>query len=262
MRGLIQHTISELFDRKLVYAFALVTLVAVLLVLFSTTIDISFGGEEQDLGDLSQAMGDTFLKGLSMFLSFLVFLAVMGTAGLIPTMLSPGQSDYFLSKPLSRTRLMLSKFCSIFSVYGAVIVVCGAVVWLAMSVSYLGFSGAIFYLFLSHLISLFIWLSITALAGVMSNSSAMSIMAAFTVWVLKVVVSSARAFEDVLGSKLLKFFLDALYQILPKTDQIETIGERLTSDLFIASYSAVWTSLLFAVVLLFLTVVTFNRRSY
>ena len=262
MRGLIRYTVTELFDRKLLWAFVILTVISVVLVFYTSSIEINFGGGGQELSELGEPMGASILKGLSSFLSFLVFLAVMGTAGLIPALLSRGRADYFLSKPISRSLLFTYKFLSIFLVYAGVVAICGAAVWIAMGLSYVGFSWSVLYLFLFHILSLFVWLTITAFAGVVSGSFAMSIIAAFLVWVAHSVVSTARMFEDVLGSQTLKQLLDVIYYVLPKNSEFIKLGERLASGQFAAGYASLWSSLVFAIVLVFISLVIFNRKNY
>ena len=79
-------------------------------------------------GGLDEMVGQAFVSSFGSFLSLLVFLTVIGTAGFMPGMLSKGRAEYFLSKPVSRTRLYLQKVISLWLVYGAAIVLAGVVI--------------------------------------------------------------------------------------------------------------------------------------
>jgi ABC-type transport system involved in multi-copper enzyme maturation permease subunit len=263
MRAIFYDCLTEFFARKMIYIFAVVTVIVMAMALYSGSIEFGIGGgSEMGLDELNQALGNPLMHFFSGFLSFLVFLAVIGTANLVPGMLIRGRADYYLSKPISRTSLMLSKLTSIFMVYGLLIFVCGILVYLSQVIVHGGFSFRIIYLLLFSLMSFFIWLSITVFVGIVSGSQAVSIMGAFLVWIGNTVFAQLRDFNQILGSKSLGGIVDVVYYILPKNSEMVDIGFRLAMDKKVYEWMPLYTSVAFAVVLMFLMLIVFNKKSY
>ncbi len=214
MRGITRDCVVEMFDRKIVWVFAVITLIAVVVIVLSG--DIQFGGgftggDDMDIGEVNDMLGNPIMRVFSSFVSFLVILAVMATAGLIPSMMISGRADYFLSKPISRTSLLLNKFFGIWLSYGAMIVICGLIGYGVMYMVH-GISGeSISYLFILNLFSLFIWLCITSFAGIVFGSGSMAIVSAALVWLAQWVLGWHDYFKQIIDSEALTGFVDVLY---------------------------------------------------
>ena len=263
MRGITRDCLVEMLDRKLIYVFGIVTLITILVVLYSGSVELQMGmGGDMELSELNESMGNPIMRGFGGYLSFLVFLAVLGTAGLVPSMLIRGRADYFLSKPLSRTSFLLNKLFGIWIVYGATILVCGIITYLAIVMVHGGFDWAVLYYLALPMISLFIWISITVFAGLTFGSQAISLMAAFIVWVMHTLLSQIRAFDEILGSKIFSYVVDVLYYVLPKNAEFSDIASRLLVGRDVHSWMPLWSSVLFSVVLVYITLMIFKRRSY
>ena len=263
MRGITRDCLLEMLDRKLIYVFGIATLLTILVVLYSGTVEINFGsGENMELNQLSDAMGNPIMRGFNFYLSILVFLAVLGTAGLVPGMLIRGRADYYLSKPISRSSLLLNKLFGIWIVYGATIFVCGVITYLTIIAVHGGFDWAVLYFLVFPLISLFIWLSITVFAGVTFGSQPISLMVAFSVWVLHMLVSGIRVFDEILGSTIFSYVVNVVYYVLPKNAEFSGMSMQLLDGRSVQSWMPLWSSLLFAVVLVYFTLTVFKRRSY
>jgi ABC-type transport system involved in multi-copper enzyme maturation permease subunit len=126
MKGITRDCVVEMFDRKTVYLFAAVTFIAVVLALLSPKMEMEFYATgDIDMGSMGDFLTNPVTKVLSTFLAFMVFLVVMASAGLVPNMLAKGRADFYLSKPISRTSLLLNKLFGIWLVYGGTIVLCG-----------------------------------------------------------------------------------------------------------------------------------------
>jgi len=265
MRGITRDSVVEMFDRKLIYVFAVVTVLTVLIVLMSGSLDgqirMQTGGG-MDVDDINEVLGDPVVRIFEFFVSFLVFLAVMGTAGVIPTMLEKGRADYYLSKPISRTVLFLNKFVGVLIVYGLTIILCGVIVYLSLCLVHGIFNIHIVYLFIFSLLSFIIWYSITAFAGVVFNSSAIAIMSAFIIWILQKVLGTREWIKALVDSQPVHYIVDTFYYIIPKTGEISDMSVRMATSREIRDWMPLYSSLLFALVLIYLTVYIFKRKNY
>lgn len=261
MRGILADTVVELFDRKVLYIFGAVTVIGLLSIIGSASLDIHMMGEGIDLEEMNQALGNPVLMGLNMFMHLLVFLAAMATAGLIPGMLIRGRADFYLSKPVSRASLLLGKVFSIWLVYGAVMVVCVLIEFLTAGLMLDAFSWGIAYIIVINLLAFFVWLSVTCFAGIATGSAGMAIMAAFLMWLAQRILTLHDALKQLVDSPVAIYVVDTVYYIFPKTSQICDLTDQVVSGAA-HSWMPLYSSLIFAAALLFVTVVIFNRKSY
>ena len=261
MRGLVRDCWEEMVDRKAIWIIGVLTVMAVL-VIFGTRSIRMMGGELEGVMEENPFAVDIVAGGLDFFLSLLVFIIVMTVAGIFPNMMVRGRAEFYLSKPMSRTSLLLNKLFSIWVVYGAAMIVAGlvafAVFWLSFEVA----SWNLAYIFLLNLASLFIWLSIVIFAGVLSGSSALSIVSAFVVWLLQFMLSKYEAVEMLVDSKIVVTAVKWLYYIVPKTGEVSDITGQLAVGKAVESWMPLWSSLLFAVVLVIITLMVFKRKDY
>lgn len=265
MNGILADTLVELKERKIVYLFAFVTVLA-LLVIFAG----DRAGEEFhfDQGGLEMgAVGEGFMtsavaNGFSFFMTILVFLAAMATAGLIPAMLEKGRSEFYLARPLSRTSLLLSRIFSIWLVYGLLIMACGLVA-LAFSAMLLGFTdGRIVWLFAVYWLNFLIWLSIICLGGLLFRSSSGAIMLAFMVWLLRKVPGLLDWANQVVDWKSIQWTRDILYYLVPDSSGMGDVAVALAVGQPVTNWMPLWHSTLVAVAMLLVAVWVFKRRDF
>jgi len=263
VRGITRDTVVELVDRKILWLFGVVTGVMLLIVYASGNIHTTFSGpsgtEEFDMSALDSRMLAMALDGM---VSFLLFLTVLATTGLIPKMLEKGRADFYLSKPNSRSRLLLGKLAAMWVVYGGLMVACGVLVFLAFALAHQTFQASLLYLFAMNMLLLFIWLSIVAVAGVLFNSTVLTIMATFVIWVLQSLLSHHDQFAVFIKSRIVVGLLDGLYYVIPKHGRIGDIALDLATGTPVADWMPLWSSLLFGLAMMYLAVIAFQRRNY
>ncbi len=263
MRGLIHDTFIEMIDRKIIWMYAVVTLIALVIILsassFSSNLEINGQMQNNPFEDLIDTAA---VKGIGSHIGFMIFLAIFATAGLLPNMLIRGRAEYYLSKPLSRTSLYLNKYLSIWIVYGGMTIVCGLTSYLALYLFH-GFSSTtVFYLFAFSLVEFIVWLSITLFAGIVFGSTALSMMTAFLVYILQTILKYYGTFNEIVDSKIMENISVGLYYIFPKMDEMSDIAETLALGNHVDDWMPLWSTLLFSVVVIWATIFIFNRKDY
>lgn len=261
MRGILFDTISEMLDRKMLWIYAGVTLLGLLVILATRSVEVQFQTEGIDMQAMNEAFGSPRLWFYNKFMYYLVFLSVLVTAGLVPNMLSKGRVDYYLSKPLSRKQWLLTKMLSVWIVYGGVMGVVMLIQGAAGAVAFGVIDSGMIYIVLTNLLAFFIWLSVTTFAGVFSASAPMSILAVFLLWILQQILSLHEMINQFLDSALIEKGIDILYYIVPKTIEISEGTLRLAGGGSV-DWMPLYSSAAFAVALLYVTVYLFNRREY
>ncbi len=265
MRGIARDTGVEMLDRKTIYIFLVVTVITMLIIMGSGSIEFNLGvqtGGEVDVDQVNEMFGNPLMRMYSSFLTFLVLLGVMATAGLIPGMLVKGRADYYLSKPISRSSLLFYKACSMWLVYSAVIVICGVVCYLTLWAVHGTYDAGFMTLTIMNLVSFFIWLSVTVFAGIAFGSTGMVIMTAFVIFILQWLLGFYEQIASFIGSGAVESIIKVFYYVIPKTGEISDLSLKLALGGRIDSWMPLYSSLAFALVLFFAASWLFNRKNY
>jgi len=99
------------------------------------------------------------------------------------------------------------------------------------------------------------------LAGIVTGSTGMTIMAAFFVWIAQSVLDWHEGIGKLVDSDVARYIVDAFYYIIPKTGQIIDMTGDLTSGNS-PNWLPLWSSLIFAAAMFYLAVYVFKRKDY
>jgi len=169
VRGLVRDIFDEMVHRRILFVFGAITFFAVLTAIGTSQIEFQLDITTVGMSDLNRALGNPILRACDTYMSVLVFLVVMATAGLVPTMFVKGRADYYLSKPVSRTHLLLARSFGIWLVYGAMVTASLLICYFTACLSFGNFDFRIIYVIIVNLLMLFIWLSVTVTAGILTG---------------------------------------------------------------------------------------------
>ena len=179
--------------------------------------EIHMGGESVDLDKL--VLGFEF--GFSGFLYIVgTFLALFATAHLVPRLQEKGTIDLYLSRPVGRVQLLLSRYVGGLLLSGANIFYLIGSMWLIVvyktHVVHPRFllGGAIILFCISSL------LAFAFLIGVVTSSTAVSMMATFALFFLSALLSMHDKIAAALSSDWGAGIVHGLYWIFPKTAEL------------------------------------------
>ena len=148
------------------------------------------------------------------------FLAIFATAHLVPRMQEKGTIDLYLSRPVGRVRLILSRYIAGLLLAGSnVAYLIGAIylmVWWKTGVSHPRFvlAGAIIMLVISVL------LAFAFLIGVITSSTAVSIMATYATFFFGVMLAGHDRIAAAVSEQWQANVIQSLYWALPKTAEL------------------------------------------
>lgn len=189
--------------------------------------EIQMGPRSVDLDKL--VLG--FESGFSGFLYVVAtFLAVFATAHLVPRLQEKGTIDLYLSRPVGRVRLLLSRFAGGLLLAGINVVylvgTMGLLVWWKTGVVHPRFflGGAIIFFTIATL------MAFAFLVGVVTSSTAVSIMATFAVFFLAAILTGHRQIEAALATEWAAALVRGLYWVLPKTGQLAQVTVDFVSN--------------------------------
>jgi ABC-2 type transport system permease protein len=162
-----------------------------------------------------------FESGFSGVLYFLcTFLAIFATAHLVPRMQEKGTIDLYLSRPTSRMKLILSRYLSGLILAGSNVIYLIGSIWLIVMwkthVVHPRFvvAGAMILFVIATL------LAFAFLVGVITSSTAVSIMASYGMFFFSVMLIGHERIEAALSKEWQVALIKTLYWIIPKTAEI------------------------------------------
>ncbi len=162
-----------------------------------------------------------FESGFSGFLYFLcTFLAIFATAHLVPRMQEKGTIDLYLSRPVSRVKLLMSRYFA-------------GLLLAASNIFYLILSMWVIVMWKTHvvhpkfliaaLIILFVVATLLAFAflvGVVTSSTAVSIMSSYAIFFFGLMLAGHDRFAAVVSKQWQAWLIQTLYWIFPKTAEL------------------------------------------
>ncbi len=269
--ALVRDTFREAFARRIFWGFFGCATALLAFLLFIMRIDVVEGANAtvslfgQNNGKLTN-VNEIVTRAQAVIAMVLYFagmaLSVFASAGLVAAVFEPGRIELLLSKPVSRTHLLLGRYI------GNVLVVAANVVYLVLgSWTIFGVKTGVWgWGFpLSSLCTIFtfsVLLAFIVLVGVLWDSSAVAIMATFAIMIVTPILQQRHTIERLLSSEWSRDVLRFFYYVLPKTSEISQIIWRMIIHQPIESWMPVWSTAIFGVVALGLGLWRFQRRTF
>jgi len=162
-----------------------------------------------------------FESGFSPVLYFLcTFLAIFATAHLVPRMQEKGTIDLYLSRPVSRVKLLLSRYVAGLILAGTNIVYLIGSIWLIVMwkthVVHPRFflAGAVILLMIATL------LAFAFVVGVITSSTAVSIMTSYGLFFFGVMLAAHDRLAAAVSKEWQSSLINGLYWIIPKSAEL------------------------------------------
>jgi len=269
--ALIRDTFREAFARKIFWGlFALSTLM-ILFFLFLLKIDIVegamatvslFGRATNRSTDLDRLVRGVYGFIATFLYTWGMFLSVFASAGLIPSVLEPGRIELLLSKPVSRTHILLGRFA------GNVLVISSNVTYLALGVwTILGIKTGIwspaFLISIATTVFIFaVLLTVVVLIGVVFESAALATMVSVGLMIMSPILAQTSTMLRLLSSEWSRQIWRTLYYALPKVYDLGKMTLDAIQDRTFSGYMPIWTSGVFGLIMLGAALYIFSRRDF
>jgi len=264
MKGILFDSLTEVRHRKVVWIFVALTVLGILAVIGASAIEISMGAEDATIGDLSSEVSIGIVFVLTWIShKILIPLTVLLSAGVIPNMLTKGRIDFYLSKPVTRSSLLVSKTLATWMIYTILAVASLIVVWLSGAIFLDGLSSRIFYTIALIVVSTFCWVSVVCFAGVVTQRTPTVLAIVFATFMIQWGLSQRELIAFMTDNEVITYTVDTLYYIFPKTGELYDNTQSWvmgTSRKF--EMVPLFTTLAFSVVLMFVTSHIFKRKNY
>ena len=177
-----------------------------------------------------------FESGFSGFLYFLcTFLAIFATAHLVPRMQEKGTIDLYLSRPVGRVKLLLTRYVAGLILAGSNIFYLIGSMWLIViwktHVVHPRFllAGVIIFFMVATL------LAFAFLVGVVTSSTAVSIMTTYGLFFFGLMLAGHNRFAAVVSKEWEAWVIQTLYWIIPKSAELFGAVVSFVSDKMLPS---------------------------
>jgi len=181
-------------------------------------------GQQVHMGGGAKPMDELVAGFEAPFSSFLyvagIFLAIFSTAHLVPRLQEKGTIDLYLSRPVARTKLLLSRYLA-------------GLILAAVNVAYLVGSTWLIVIWKTHVVhprfmlsALMIMFAIATLlafaflVGVVTSSTAVSIMATYATFFMSSILAGHKQFEAIASHAWSARTIEVLYWVFPKTFEL------------------------------------------
>lgn len=205
---------------------------------------------------------ETFILSVSYLL--LITFCLIGVSSIIPSMLEKGNIDLLLSKPVSRSTIILGKFTGgLILIFGSLVYLLGGV-WLMVSLKFgywnASFLSSIFMLTFSFAVIY----SLVIFIGIISQSSILSILInIFLIFLICPFLASRETFLfQFVTNNVGQFIINFFYYILPKPGDLQVITGNIIKKEKIESWQPVLTSALFLITFLSASIYLFKKKDY
>jgi len=269
--ALIRDTFREAFARKIFWGLFGLSTAMILFFLFLLKIDIVegatatvslFGRTNNRAADLDRLVRGVYGSIATFLYTFGMFLAVFASSGLIPSVLEPGRIELLVSKPVSRTHILLGRYA------GNVLVVTCNVIYLVLGVwTILGIKTGIWSpaFLISIATTSFIFavlLSVVVLMGVLFESAALATMVTVALMLMSPILAQTSTMMRLLSSEWSRQTWRTLYYTLPKVYDLGKMTLDAIQSRTFNGFMPIWTSALFGAAVLAGALAIFARRDF
>ena len=269
--ALIRDTFREAFARKIFWGLFGLSTVMILFFLFLLRIDLvegglaavkMFGQTVSPATDVDRLVRGVYGSIATFLYGFGMFLAVFASAGLIPSVLEPGRIELLLSKPVSRTHILLGRYVGNVLVVSCNIIYLVLGVWTILGIK-TGIWSPVFLISIATTIFTFaVLLSVVILIGVLFESAALATMVAAALMILSLVLAQINIMLRLLSSEWSRQIWRTLYYALPKVYDLGKMTLDAIRNRTFDGFMPIWTSALFAAVVLTGALLIFARRDF
>ncbi len=262
MLTIILNTFREAIAKKIFVGYYIIYTIIIIVILLAVNLDAVEG--VMSITDVQQSV--LSLQAIMTSVSYLLVLifCIISSASFIPSMTDKGTIDLLLSKPLSRTTIILSKYLGAVVFVGISLIYFIGAIWLILSLKSGYWNFSFLFTILSLTFSFAVMYSIVLLIGLTTQSSIIAILVnLFLLFVLlPVLAGRENVIFTFVTNEAVRFVFNFFYYIFPKPGEINDITVKIITKQPVTSWQPAITSLLFCVAVLGYSVYYFSKKDY
>jgi len=269
--ALVIDTFREALARKIFWGLYGLSTALILFFLFILKIDIVegaiasvslFGATADRSVNVEQLVRQVY-AGIATFLFVWgTLIAVFASSGLVPSVLEPGRIELLLSKPVTRRHILLGRYLGNLLVVAANSVYLVLGIWTILGIKTGIWSPSFLWAIVLTIFVFSVFLTVVVWIGVVFESAALATMITVGIAIISAILAQRQIVEKLLSSEWSRQLWNGLYYLLPKFYDLGEMTRRLVLDRTVESLMPVWSSALFAAVMLTWSLEIFARRDF
>lgn len=269
--ALIRDTFREAFARKIFWGLFGLSTLMILFFLFILKIDVVegasatlvlFGRQNGPRTDVDRIVKSVYGVIATFLYTWGMALAVFASSGLIPSVLEPGRIQLILSKPVSRTHILLGRFAGNVAVVALNTIYLVVGVWVIFGLKTKIWGAQFLWSILTTVFIFAVLLTVVVLIGVVFESAALATMVTVGLMLISPILAQTTTMMKLLSSEMARDIWRSLYQMLPKVYDIGRLTLNLVRSEPAEGWTAIYTSALFGVAVLGAALYIFTRRDF
>lgn len=267
--AIVIDTFREMKAKNLLWVFGIITVIFSCVYIFALSvkpaendkIEIILLGKEAIVMDGAKFITKNMLTFTMTTSSMLIFLFIIALTFIMSNLLRPGNLDIHLSKPLSRSQLLLYKFLACVFNIAIMFFIINIIIWLILSIKTQIFIFEPLLAVLLIPIIFAIAFSIIVLCTVITRGAGAGI-AVYLVYVyaIQFVLVNRAGLKSFMNQDWFSNAIDTLYHILPKINECIELSAHINESNM--DWYPLWSSLGFMVVALFISCLIFHKKDY
>ncbi len=262
MLTIILNTFREAIAKKIFVGYYIIYTIILLVVLFAVNLDTVEG--VMSLTDVKESVISLQVIMTSVSYLLILIFCIISSASFIPSMVDKGTIDLLLSKPLSRFKILMSKYLGAVIFIGISLLYFIGVIWLILSLKSGFWNFNFLFTILSLTFAFAVMYSIVVLIGLTTQSTVIAIL--INLFMLFVLCPILAARETIIftfvTNDIVRFLFNFFYYIFPKPGEINDITIRLITGESVPSWQPVITSFLFCAAVMSFSVYYFSKKDY
>lgn len=268
--ALIVDTFREASARKIVWGFFGCSTALILFVLLIVKVDIVAGslatvslfGNSGRAQDVDLMVRQAHAAIAATLYGFGMLLAVLASAGLIPTIFEPGRIELLLSKPVERFHILLGRYLGNLLLIALNIFYPVLALWIIFGVKTGVWTAGFLWGSILTVFMFSVYLAVVLLVGVLWDSAVVATMVTFGLMIISVILSFRTGLTKLLSSEWSRDVVRGLYYALPKAVDLGQMLRRIVLGQPVESWMPLWTTALFGLVCLGCGLYLFQRKNY
>lgn len=264
-------TLKEAMARKVFLFFMGISILAILI----TALIFSLVDTQSIISGIESKTGNDFLiRNIVSTLEIMIIsplaglgllLAIFSSSSFVPNMLEKGNIDLLLSKPVSRQQLLWGKYAGGLLVVLLNIAFLVIGIWLIISLKFSFWDPTFLWSLIIITFTFAVLYSLIVLCGVLTRGSMLGMMLAYFIFlILSPVLALANdRVEIFFKNDIVRNIIKGIYYFVPKTSEL--MG-RMITDLAtgkgIADFQPLISSLLFLILMMILSIVSFRKKDF
>ena len=213
-------------------------------------------------------LGGSLATGVKFFLIYPLyggglFLAIFSVSGIIPSLLEKGNIDLILSKPVSRSQIILGKYFGGIAIVFVNIFYAIVAIWFLIGLKFGVWDLSFVATSITITLAFSAIYSVIILIGITTRSSVFSMIFAYlTFFILSPILASREGITAFINNGFVNQVFTLFYYLIPQTSDLSSITSDLVVGNSLANPLPIFTSIVYIILILSISISIFKKKDF